>query len=92
MFYNFLNYYFHFSFLDQYSSEPNVGNPEKHSIVETTRPLFVGGHPHIVKIRGLKGRQPFQGCIRNFKINESTEKLTPSMATGHVETGVCHLN
>jgi laminin, alpha 3/5 len=69
-----------------------VGNPDRHTTVDTTRPLFVGGHPHLAKIRGLKGRQPFQGCIRNYKINDSPELFTADMTTGHVETGVCHLN
>jgi laminin alpha 3/5 len=78
--------------LDQFSSEPNVGNPEKHTVVDTSRPLFIGGHPHLAKIRGLKGRSPFQGCIRNIKINDNQEKITTQMTTGHVETGVCHLN
>jgi laminin, alpha 3/5 len=77
--------------VDQFSSEPNVGNPEKHTQLDTTRPLFLGGHPHLAKIRGIKGRHNYQGCIRNFRINDVAEKITPSMTTGNVETGVCPL-
>ncbi|CRK95483.1 CLUMA_CG008952, isoform A [Clunio marinus] len=77
--------------VDQFSSEPNVGIPEKHTQLDTTRPLFLGGHPHLAKIRGIKGRRNFQGCIRNFKINDVVENIKPQMTTGNVETGVCPL-
>lgn len=75
--------------VDKFSSEPNVGNPDKHTDLETTRPLFLGGHPHLAKIRGIKGRHNYQGCIRNFKINGAEEIIKPEMTTGNVETGVC---
>lgn len=77
--------------VDQFSSEPNVGRPELHTVLQTTRPLFLGGHPHLAKIRGIKGRHNYQGCIKNFKINDVPATITPQMTTGNVETGVCPL-
>lgn len=68
--------------VDQFSSEPNVGIPDKHTQLDTTRPLFLGGHPHLAKIRGIKGRHNYQGCIRNFKINGAVENIKPDMSTG----------
>jgi laminin alpha 3/5 len=73
--------------VDKFSADPNVGNPEQHTQLETTRPLFIGGHPHIEKIRGIKSRKNFSGCIRSFKINDVEEKITSSMLFGEVEAG-----
>jgi laminin, alpha 3/5 len=75
--------------VDKFSTEPNVGNPEKHTQIDTTRPLFLGGHPHIEKVRGFKSRHNYQGCIRSFKINDVEEKITSSMLNGDVQAGNC---
>jgi hypothetical protein len=41
------------------------------------------------KVRGMKGRRNFQGCIRNVRINDKEQKISPMMAGGNVEVGVC---
>lgn len=73
------------------SSEPAIGD-SKTPTTPTTRPLFIGGHPHMARIRGLTARQSFQGCIRNIKIRDVVETILPSMTVGSVETGVCPKN
>lgn len=71
-------------------SEPAIGNSDSVS-TDTTRPLFLGGHPHIKKLRGLTVRTPFQGCMRNVKIKDVPETITPKMIVGNVQAGVCPL-
>lgn len=75
-----------------FESEPNIGHPKDHRAVLTTRPLFLGGHPHMERIRGMKGRQNYQGCIRNIKINDEAFIVDPWMTLGNVEVGVCPLS
>ncbi|XP_058121122.1 laminin subunit alpha [Anopheles ziemanni] len=70
------------------SSHPAIGNVSSPS-TDTTRPLFLGGHPHLQRIRGFVARAPFQGCIRNVKVRDSVEEITPKMTVGNVQTGVC---
>ncbi|XP_050097931.1 laminin subunit alpha isoform X1 [Anopheles aquasalis] len=70
------------------SSNPAIGDARNPS-TDTTRPLFLGGHPHLQRIRGFVARAPFQGCIRNVKIRDSVEQITPKMIVGNVQTGVC---
>lgn len=72
-------------------SEPAIGNSDSVS-TDTSRPLFLGGHPHIKKLRGLTVRTPFQGCIRNVKVRDEAEHITPKMIVGNVQAGVCPLN
>lgn len=71
-------------------SEPAIGTSTSVT-TETTRPLFLGGHPHIKKIRGLTVREPFRGCIRNLKIRDESETISTKMAVGDVRAGVCPL-
>ncbi|XP_058457360.1 laminin subunit alpha [Malaya genurostris] len=70
------------------SSNPAIGDARSGS-TDTTRPLFLGGHPHLQRIRGLTAREPFQGCIRNVVIRNQQEHITPKMTIGNVQTGVC---
>jgi laminin alpha 3/5 len=77
--------------VDNRSSEPAIGN-EASLVTQTSRPLFVGGHPHIQKIRGLLARKPFYGCMRNIKINNVPEQINYSMMNGDVQLGTCPLN
>lgn len=72
-------------------SEPAIGTATSVN-TETTRPLYLGGHPHIKKIRGLKVREPFRGCIKNLKIRDSSESIAARMVVGDVRTGVCPTN
>lgn len=76
--------------VDSVSSQPSIGNASNPS-TETTRPLFLGGHPFMQKVRGLTVRKPYIGCMRNIKIRESNEQITTSMTTGDVQVGVCPL-
>lgn len=73
------------------SSQPAIGNALTPS-TDTTRPLFLAGHPAPNKARGLVVRKPYFGCIRNFKIKNNLEDITPSKSFGNVQTGVCPLN
>ncbi|XP_053667229.1 laminin subunit alpha [Anopheles marshallii] len=70
------------------SSNPAIGDARSPS-TDTTRPLFLGGHPHLQRIRGFNARVPFQGCIRNVKVRNTVEQITPKMTVGNVQTGVC---
>lgn len=71
-------------------AEPAIGQSSSYS-TDTTRPLFLGGHPHIKKIRGLTTREPFRGCIRNLKIRDAAESISAKVAVGSVQAGVCPL-
>lgn len=77
--------------VDSINSNPTIGSTEFFS-TDTTRPLFLGGHPHILKAKGLTVRRPFIGCIRNVKIREVAQPINLSMAHSTVLTGVCPLN
>jgi laminin, alpha 3/5 len=77
--------------VDGYHSEPAIGTNQKPS-TDTTRPLFLGGHPHLTKIRGLQARKPYHGCIRNVKIRNEVQKIDTEMTNGFVQTGICPLN
>lgn len=77
--------------VDSINSNPTIGSTSAIS-TETTRPLFLGGHPHIGKAKGLTVRRPFIGCIRNVKIRETAQPISLSMAHGNVQTGICPLN
>ncbi|XP_058060994.1 laminin subunit alpha [Anopheles bellator] len=70
------------------SSNPAIGDARSPS-TDTTRPLFLGGHPHLQRIRGFVARAPFQGCIRNVKVRDAAVQITPKMSVGNVQTGVC---
>lgn len=73
------------------NSEPAIGNA-LNPTTDTKRPLFLGGHPYLNKVRGVIGKHPYVGCIRNLKIMDEIEQITRNMAVGHVHTGVCFLN
>lgn len=75
--------------VDNMSSEPSIGLSLS---TDTTRPLFLGGHPHLSRARGLGIRKPYSGCIRNVKIKDIAEEILPGMAVGNVQTGVCPTN
>lgn len=76
--------------VDGVNSQPAIGNALSPS-TDTTRPLFLGGHPKLASLRGVTVRKPYIGCIRNVKIKEVAEKIHPGMTTGNVQTGVCPL-
>lgn len=76
--------------VDAVSSQPAIGNASSPS-TDTSRPLFLGGHPFLSKVRGLTVRKPYLGCIRNVKIKDVAEKIHPGMTVGNVQTGVCPL-
>lgn len=71
-------------------AEPAIGQSVSYS-TDTSRPLFLGGHPHIKKIRGLTIREPFRGCIKNLKIRDVPENVIAKAVVGSVQTGVCPL-
>lgn len=77
--------------VDNMSSQPSIGSALSLS-TDTSRPLFLGGHPHLSKARGLGVRKPYAGCIRNVKIKDVAEDILPGMTVGHVQTGVCPTN
>lgn len=77
--------------VDSVNSLPTIGAVNSIS-TDTTRPLFLGGHPYLSKARGLTVRRPFVGCIRNVKIKNVAQPINLDMAVGSVQTGVCPLN
>lgn len=77
--------------VDGVSSTPSVGSTKSPS-ADTTRPLFLGGHPYLKKARGLTVRRPYLGCIRNVKIRDKVQNIEPSMTVGNIQCGVCPLN
>lgn len=76
--------------VDSWQSPTLVGNIN-YTSADTTRPLFLGGHSHLSKARGLTVRRPFVGCIRNVKIKNVAQPINLSMANGNVRTGICPL-
>lgn len=74
--------------VDKVTSLPTIGATTAIS-TDTTRPLFLGGHPYLSKARGLQIRRPFNGCIRNVKIKDVAEPINLNMAVGNVRVGVC---
>lgn len=74
--------------VDNVQSQPTIG-PAKTPSADTSRALFMGGHQHIARIRGLKAREPYHGCIRNVKIDDKPEMVNNGMVTGDVLVGVC---
>lgn len=82
--------------VDSWYSHPTVGVPSASS-TDTTRPLFLGGHPSLKRARGLTVRTPFIGCMRNLRIKNITEPIYNTMIgtigtdTGPVHVGVCPL-
>lgn len=77
--------------VDSVNSNPTIGAITAVS-TDTTRPLFLGGHPYLSKARGLTVRRPFIGCIRNVTIKNVAQPINLNMAVGNVRTGVCPLN
>lgn len=77
--------------VDGVSSQPSIGNANSPS-TDTSRPLFLGGHPFLGKARGLTIRRPFLGCVRNVKIKDKLQAIQAGMTVGNVQTGVCPLN
>lgn len=77
--------------VDKVAANPTIGAVTAVS-TDTSRPLFLGGHPYLSKARGLTVRRPFMGCIRNVEIKNSPQPINLEMATGNVRTGVCPLN
>lgn len=77
--------------VDGVNSEPAIGSTTSLS-TDTSRPLFLGGHPYLSKARGLTIRRPFLGCIRNVRVKDQLQQIHPGMTIGHVQTGICPLN
>lgn len=76
--------------VDSVGSQPAVGNASIPS-TDTSRPLFLGGHQFMSKVRGVTVRKPYIGCMRNIKIKDNVEVIQPHMTVGNVQTGVCPL-
>lgn len=77
--------------VDKINSSPTIGSTNAIS-TDTTRPLFLGGHPLLAKKKSLDVQTPFIGCIRNIRIREVPQPINLSMAHGNVQIGVCPLN
>lgn len=77
--------------VDGVNSEPAIGSTTSVS-TDTSRPLFLGGHPYLSKARGLTIRRPYLGCIRNVRVKDQLQQIHPGMTIGHVQTGICPLN
>lgn len=77
--------------VDKINSSPTIGSTQTIS-TDTTRPLFLGGHPRFEKTKTLTVRTPFIGCMRNVKIREVLQPIELNKASGNVQVGVCPLN
>lgn len=75
--------------VDHASAPPGIG-PKNTAGVLTKHPIFIGGHPLLMKkLRGSTSRAQYVGCIRNIIINRKPISLDPERAYGKVTTGVC---
>lgn len=77
--------------VDDVATSPTLGSPSYLS-TNTSRPLYLGGHPYLSRVRGLNVRKPFLGCIRNVRINNELQAIDLSMGVGKVQNGICPLN
>lgn len=77
--------------VDNVNTSPTIGSPSYLS-TNTSRPLFLGGHPYLSRVRGLNVRKPFSGCIRNVRINNELQAIDLTMGVGKVQNGICQLN
>ncbi|XP_045509429.1 laminin subunit alpha [Colias croceus] len=57
---------------------------------DTRSALYVGGHERLVsKVRGVRSRRGFTGCVRNIVINEKPVHIPLSAAKRNTHIGVC---
>ncbi|XP_055387187.1 laminin subunit alpha [Condylostylus longicornis] len=77
--------------VDGISSNPGIGDANKAS-TDTTRALFMGGHPFIKKPKGWKSSQNYHGCIRNVKIREIPTTYKREQIKGDVWPNMCPTN
>lgn len=77
--------------VDKLNSSPTIGATTSIS-TDTSRPVFVGGHPKFERTKWLDVQKPYIGCMRNFNIREVAYPINVNMAYGNVQVGVCPLN
>lgn len=78
--------------LDNVITESKFTMSTELSTVKTNNPLYLGGHPHPSEVRNIQIQEPFNGCIRNVKINDVAVKIKLHMTVKNVRIGVCPLN
>lgn len=76
--------------VDKINSSPTIGSTTYIS-TDTSRPLFLGGHPKIAHAKHVVAKKPFIGCMRNIKIREVPTPINVRKVSGQVHVGVCPL-
>uniref|UniRef100_A0A146MHL0 Laminin subunit alpha n=2 Tax=Lygus hesperus TaxID=30085 RepID=A0A146MHL0_LYGHE len=71
-------------------SGPTLGNKKKQTMVRTSHPLYIGGHP-TMNVPGIESRKQFVGCLRLQSINNSPKEINFKGAVGNVTLNACPL-
>lgn len=78
--------------VDSVLSNPGLGLANKFD-ADTKRGLFLGGHPHLGRVRQVSVRKSYIGCVRNVRINDGeVEVIANPNVVGDVQTNVCPTN
>lgn len=63
------------------------------SSTDTKSALFIGGHERpLARVRGVRSRSGYTGCIKNIVIKEELASIPLTAAHGSVHIGVCPKN
>ncbi|CAB3226438.1 unnamed protein product [Arctia plantaginis] len=75
--------------VDGHFAKPGQG---AYTSTDTRSALYIGGHERpLDKVRGVKSRRGFTGCIKNIVIGESPVKIPLTAAGRDTHIGVCPL-
>lgn len=73
--------------VDGHFSKPGLG---AYSSTDTRSALYVGGHERpLHKLRGVRARRGFSGCLRNLLIGDSPVRVPLTAAGRNTHVGVC---
>ncbi|KAJ0183974.1 hypothetical protein K1T71_000397 [Dendrolimus kikuchii] len=73
--------------VDSHFSDPGIGS---YASTDTKSALFVGGHERpISKVRGVKSKRGFTGCIKNIMIGETSVTIPLTAAGRNTHIGAC---
>lgn len=73
--------------VDGHFSKPGMG---AYSSTDTRSALYIGGHERpLHKLRGVRSRRGFTGCIRKIVIGETPLKIPLTAAGRNTHVGVC---
>ncbi|XP_075991137.1 laminin subunit alpha isoform X2 [Anticarsia gemmatalis] len=76
--------------VDGHFSKPGIG---AYASTDTRSAMYIGGHERpLHKVRGVKSRRGFTGCIKNIVIEKSAVKIPLTAAGRNTHIGVCPLD